>query len=188
LKEVGVTLDGDGELLSLSPARVRCDLADALRSDWIIEADEATIAAACDALPGLTRRFSERYGEWIDEIRARLETQFRRAALRVLSDAKAEGRWYDVEHWALMLLRTDPLNETAVLARAGCRGVIFGHAGDAHAHVNVLADLTDPDWRARCEQVLTEVTALVAQLGGTVAGEHGDGRLRTPLLPQLWPA
>ena len=118
LKEVGVTLDGDGELLSLSPARVRCDLADALRSDWIIEADEATIAAACDALPGLTRRFSERYGEWIDEIRARLETQFRRAALRVLSDAKAEGRWYDVEHWALMLLRTDPLNETAVLARA----------------------------------------------------------------------
>ena len=75
-----------------------------------------------------------------------------------------------------------------VLARAGCRGVIFGHAGDAHAHVNVLADLTDPDWRARCEQVLTEVTALVAQLGGTVAGEHGDGRLRTPLLPQLWPS
>ena len=75
-----------------------------------------------------------------------------------------------------------------VLARAGCRGVIFGHAGDAHAHVNVLADLTDPDWRARCEQILTEVTALVARLGGTVAGEHGDGRLRTPLLPQCWPA
>lgn len=74
------------------------------------------------------------------------------------------------------------------LARAGCRGVIFGHAGDAHAHVNVLADLTDPAWRARCEQVLTEVTALVARLGGTVAGEHGDGRLRTPLLAQVWPA
>ncbi|MEY4608381.1 MAG: hypothetical protein RL625_598, partial [Gemmatimonadota bacterium] len=72
------------------------------------------------------------------------------------------------------------------LARAGCRGVIFGHAGDAHAHVNVLADLSDPTWRARCEQILTEVTALVARLGGTVAGEHGDGRLRTPLLPQLW--
>jgi len=76
----------------------------------------------------------------------------------------------------------------AALARARCRGVIFGHAGDAHAHVNLLADLTDPTWRARCEQVLTEVTALVAQLGGTVAGEHGDGRLRTPLLPQLWPS
>lgn len=118
LKEVGVTLDEDGELLSLSPARVRCDLADALHADWIIEADEADIAAACDALPGLTRRFSERYGEWIDEIRARLESQFRRAALRVLNDAKTEGRWYDVEHWALMLMRTDPLNETAVLARA----------------------------------------------------------------------
>jgi hypothetical protein len=30
------------------------------------------------------------------------------------------------------------------------------------------------------------VTALVARLGGTVAGEHGDGRLRAPLLEQVW--
>jgi len=118
LKEMGFTLDEDGELLSLHPGRVRCDLAEALRAEWITEADADTIAAACDALPGFTRRFSERYGEWIDEVRARLESQFRRAALRVLADAKREGRWYDVEHWALMLLRTDPLNETAVLARA----------------------------------------------------------------------
>ncbi|MFN0098287.1 MAG: FAD-binding oxidoreductase, partial [Gemmatimonadaceae bacterium] len=63
---------------------------------------------------------------------------------------------------------------------------IFGHAGDGHAHVNALVDTTEPDWRARCEQLLFAVTALVASLGGTVAGEHGDGRLRTPLLSQLW--
>lgn len=118
LKEMGFTLDEDGELLSLSPSRVRCDLTDALREDWIIEADEAAIAAAYDALPGVTRRFSERYSEWMDGVRARLESQFRRAALRVLADAKSEGRWYDVERWALMLLRSDPLNESAVLARA----------------------------------------------------------------------
>ncbi|MEY4609657.1 MAG: hypothetical protein RL625_1874, partial [Gemmatimonadota bacterium] len=118
LKEIGFTLDEDGELLSLNPLRVRCDLADAMRADWIIEAEESTIAAACDALPWLTRRFSERYGEWIDGVRARLESQFRRASLRVLSDAKSEGRWFDVEHWALMILRSDPLNETAILARA----------------------------------------------------------------------
>jgi FAD/FMN-containing dehydrogenase len=76
----------------------------------------------------------------------------------------------------------------AALARHGIRGVIFGHAGDAHAHVNPLVDVTRPGWRARVEALLEEVVALTASLGGTLAGEHGDGRLRAPLLGQVWPA
>ncbi|MCL4213895.1 MAG: FAD-binding oxidoreductase [Gemmatimonadales bacterium] len=76
----------------------------------------------------------------------------------------------------------------AALDRAAFRGVIFGHAGDAHAHVNALVDVAEPDWRARAERLVEEVTALVARFGGTLAGEHGDGRLRTPLLAHTWPA
>jgi hypothetical protein len=30
------------------------------------------------------------------------------------------------------------------------------------------------------------VVALAATLGGTLTGDHGDGRLRTPLLPRVW--
>ena len=75
----------------------------------------------------------------------------------------------------------------ASLARHGVRGVIFGHAGDAHVHVNPLIDLTQPDWRDRVARILDEVTELVVQLGGTLTGEHGDGRLRTPLLERVWP-
>jgi FAD/FMN-containing dehydrogenase len=74
------------------------------------------------------------------------------------------------------------------LAAHGVRGVIFGHAGDAHVHVNPLVDVRLPDWRERVAGILDEVTALVARLGGTLAGEHGDGRLRTPLLQRVWPA
>ena len=74
----------------------------------------------------------------------------------------------------------------AILERNGTRGVIFGHAGDAHVHVNPLVDTRLPDWRARVEGILVEVTDLVAQLGGTLTGEHGDGRLRTPLLDRIW--
>lgn len=74
----------------------------------------------------------------------------------------------------------------AALEGAGVRGVIFGHAGDAHVHVNPLIDVSDPRWRHRVEQVLDEVTSLVASLGGTLSGEHGDGRLRAPLLSQVW--
>jgi FAD/FMN-containing dehydrogenase len=74
----------------------------------------------------------------------------------------------------------------AALERQKIRGVIFGHAGDAHIHVNPLVDVRDPDWRSRIEALLAEVTALVASLGGTVAGEHGDGRLRAPFLRSVW--
>jgi FAD/FMN-containing dehydrogenase len=75
----------------------------------------------------------------------------------------------------------------AALERHGLRGVIFGHAGDAHAHVNPLIDVRAPDWRERVTALLDDVVALTARLGGTLAGEHGDGRLRTPLLERVWP-
>jgi hypothetical protein len=74
----------------------------------------------------------------------------------------------------------------AALARHEVRGVIFGHAGDGHVHVNPLVDVRAHDWRARVDALLEEVTELAARLGGTLAGEHGDGRLRTPLLARTW--
>jgi FAD/FMN-containing dehydrogenase len=74
----------------------------------------------------------------------------------------------------------------AALDRQGIRGVIFGHAGDAHVHVNPLVNVTEPTWRARVESLLDDVASLTARLGGTLSGEHGDGRLRAPLLPRVW--
>lgn len=73
------------------------------------------------------------------------------------------------------------------LDAAGIRGVIFGHAGDAHVHVNPLIDVRRPEWRERVERLLDDVVTLTATLGGTLSGEHGDGRLRTPLLSRVWP-
>ena len=75
-----------------------------------------------------------------------------------------------------------------ILARHGVRGVIFGHAGDSHVHVNPLIDVRQPDWRSTVHAILDEVTSLAATLGGTLSGEHGDGRLRTPLLDRVWDA
>ena len=73
-----------------------------------------------------------------------------------------------------------------ILARHEVKGVIFGHAGDSHVHVNPLIDVLRKDWRETVRSILDEVTSLAAQLGGTIAGEHGDGRLRTPLLERVW--
>jgi FAD/FMN-containing dehydrogenase len=74
----------------------------------------------------------------------------------------------------------------AALDKAETKGVIFGHAGDAHVHVNPLLDVSRRDWRERLEHILLDVTDLVGRLGGTITGEHGDGRLRTPLLDRVW--
>jgi FAD/FMN-containing dehydrogenase len=74
----------------------------------------------------------------------------------------------------------------AALASQDVRGVIFGHAGDAHVHVNPLIDVREASWRDRVAALLAEVVALTARLGGTLTGEHGDGRLRTPLLDAVW--
>ncbi len=76
----------------------------------------------------------------------------------------------------------------AALAKRGMRGVIFGHAGDAHVHVNPLIDVTSEGWRSNVESLLEEIVSLTARLGGTLAGEHGDGRLRTPQLARVWSA
>lgn len=73
-----------------------------------------------------------------------------------------------------------------ILAANDTRGVIFGHAGDSHAHVNALVDVRRDGWRNRVDRILDEVTSLTSSLGGTLAGEHGDGRLRTPLMGRVW--
>ena len=76
----------------------------------------------------------------------------------------------------------------AAFERYRFRGVIFGHAGDANVHVNPLIDVREPDWRARAEALLDEISTLTGHLGGTLTGEHGDGRLRAPLLSRVWTA
>jgi len=72
------------------------------------------------------------------------------------------------------------------LAEREVNGVIFGHAGDAHVHVNPLLDVRQPDWRNKVSALLDDVVALTARLGGTLTGEHGDRRIRTPLLDRVW--
>jgi FAD/FMN-containing dehydrogenase len=60
--------------------------------------------------------------------------------------------------------------------------VMFGHAGDGHIHVNLLPEVGRAGWEREVADLLEDVTALVVELGGTLSGEHGDGRLRAQAL------
>jgi FAD/FMN-containing dehydrogenase len=140
---------------------------------------------------------------------ARFFEQSRAIVVQLALDAPTESELWELRHAASpMLARLDPslrsmqfIEDAAVpperlpdyvrgvresLARHGVRGVIFGHAGDSHVHVNPLLDVSSADWRERAAAILDEVTSLVERLGGTLTGEHGDGRLRTPLLTRVW--
>lgn len=64
--------------------------------------------------------------------------------------------------------------------------VMFGHAGDGNLHVNLLPDVTIDGWEERILSIYRDVTAAVAALGGTLSGEHGDGRLRAGSLHTVY--
>ena len=67
------------------------------------------------------------------------------------------------------------------LEESGMEYVVFGHIGDGHLHVNML-----PHSTAEMEQagaLYTEFAREVVRLGGSVAAEHGIGRIKRTLLP-----
>ncbi|HEU5359463.1 MAG TPA: FAD-binding oxidoreductase [Gemmatimonadales bacterium] len=66
------------------------------------------------------------------------------------------------------------------------QAVIFGHAGDGNVHVNLLPDVRTAGWERSVQAIFDEVTAVALSLGGTPTGEHGDGRLRAPLLERVY--
>ncbi len=74
----------------------------------------------------------------------------------------------------------------AQASELGLPVVIFGHAGDGHLHVNVLPDVEQPGWAEAVATLMTVVTDEILRLGGTPAGEHGDGRLRAGMVERLY--
>lgn len=76
----------------------------------------------------------------------------------------------------------------ALLAEYGLFGVPYGHFGDGCIHVRI----DFPFGRAKGTRVfrdfLNEAAALAARHGGTMSGEHGDGRARSELLPHMYSA
>jgi FAD/FMN-containing dehydrogenase/Fe-S oxidoreductase len=63
-------------------------------------------------------------------------------------------------------------------------GLLYGHFGDGCVHIRI--DLPLADHPARLRPFLTEAAHLVASYGGSLSGEHGDGRARSELLPIMY--
>jgi FAD/FMN-containing dehydrogenase len=114
--------------------------------------------------------------------------ELRHAASPILSELEHKTSMQFIEDGAVPLAKLPDYIQGVrnAMAKREVSGVIFGHAGDAHVHVNPLIDLRRPDWRKTISDLLEDVVGLTARLGGTLTGEHGDGRIRTPLLKRVW--
>ena len=61
---------------------------------------------------------------------------------------------------------------------------IFGHAGDANNHINLLPG--NRREAEECEALMETCASRVVELGGTIAAEHGIGKIKTHLLKMMY--
>jgi glycolate oxidase subunit GlcD len=72
--------------------------------------------------------------------------------------------------------------------RHGLSSCAFGHGGDGNVHATVLVDPADDGELRRARLVGDELFALVGELDGSIAAEHGVGWLKRGLLAAQWDA
>ncbi|RDH75960.1 FAD-binding oxidoreductase [Mycolicibacterium moriokaense] len=106
-------------------------------------------------------------------------------ATRRADGAEAWGGWEDAavppERLADYLRGLDEL-----MGRYGLSGASYGHFGEGCMHMRIDFDLLSAKGVAAYRSFVEEATDLVVSLGGSVSGEHGDGRARSELLGRMY--
>jgi FAD/FMN-containing dehydrogenase/Fe-S oxidoreductase len=104
---------------------------------------------------------------------------------RAPSDKPAWPGWEDAavppEKLGAYLARFDEL-----VTSYGMTSAPFGHFGDGCMHVRLDYPLDQPGGTKVLREFLTGAAKLVGEFGGSLSGEHGDGRARSELLPHMY--
>ena len=74
----------------------------------------------------------------------------------------------------------------ALMAQYGVDGMPYGHFGDGCVHLRIDIPLETSGSILRT--FMTDAAMLVGKYGGSLSGEHGDGRARSELLPAMYSA
>jgi FAD/FMN-containing dehydrogenase/Fe-S oxidoreductase len=73
-----------------------------------------------------------------------------------------------------------------LLVDHGLDGLPYGHFGDGCVHIRIDFPLTEQGGARSYRAFVEEAAQLVASYGGSLSGEHGDGRARSQLLPAMY--
>ncbi len=108
-------------------------------------------------------------------------------ATRRADGAEAWGGWEDAAvppaRLGAYLRGLDDL-----LSRHGLSGASYGHFGEGCMHMRIDFDLLSRRGLTTYRAFVEQATDLVVELGGSVSGEHGDGRARSELLTRMYGA
>lgn len=63
---------------------------------------------------------------------------------------------------------------------------VWGHAGDGNIHIQPLFNIGQLGDRQKIFKIMNEYYETVISIGGSISGQHGDGRLRGPYLSQSY--
>lgn len=72
------------------------------------------------------------------------------------------------------------------LESKGKKAGIYGHIGSGCMHVRPYIDLRQPEELTLMQQMMVDVAELLLKYGGALSGEHGDGLIRSWLLPTMF--
>lgn len=75
----------------------------------------------------------------------------------------------------------------SLLDKHGLDGLMYGHFGDGCVHIRIDFPLDDESGIPEYRTFMEEAADLVATYGGSLSGEHGDGRCRSELMPRMYP-
>jgi FAD/FMN-containing dehydrogenase len=120
------------------------------------------------------------------------QSEEQRQALWLLRERLSEAQKLEggsIKHDISVPLNTIPdfLHKADQLARAlvpGCRPLPFGHMGDGNIHFNVSqpVSMAKEDFLQFWEPMTESIHALVTELQGSIAAEHGIGRMKRSAL------
>lgn len=72
-----------------------------------------------------------------------------------------------------------------LMASFGQKAVYYAHAGAGELHLRPVLNLKTPEGRRDFRAIATASAKLVAAYGGSLSGEHGDGRARSEFIAEV---
>lgn len=114
--------------------------------------------------------------------------ELRAAGLGVLSNVKGDAKPLAfVEDTAVSLkdLPAYVLDFEAMMQRHGQRAVYYAHAGAGELHIRPVLNLKTAEGQDQFRRIGEETAQLVGSYGGSLSGEHGDGRARSEFIPMV---